>query len=215
MFPTNPKLLLVLALLAPAVARATDVTVVGLFSGKVVITVNRGAPRTLSVGQTTPEGVKLLGADSAGAVLEIDGKRQTLQMGQHFESPTQTTERATVTLAPDSRGHFVTDGQVNGGHVRFLVDTGATMIRLSTEDAQRLGIDFRSGVPGYSIVADGRRVPSYRIKLETVTLGSITLYGVDATVGEGGGNVALLGMSFLSRTEMRREGQNLTLTKRY
>ena len=215
MFPTNPKLLLVLALLAPAAARATDVTVVGLFSGKVVITVNRGTPRTLSVGQTTPEGVKLLGADSAGAVLEIDGKRQTLQMGQHFESPTQTTERASVTLAPDARGHFVTDGQVNGGHVRFLVDTGATMIRLSTDDAQRLGIDFRSGVPGYSIVADGRRVPSYRIKLETVTLGSITLYGVDATVGEGGGNVALLGMSFLSRTEMRREGQNLTLTKRY
>jgi aspartyl protease family protein len=53
------------------------------------------------------------------------------------------------------------------------------------------------------------------VKLDSVTLGAITLYGVDASVGEGGGNVALLGMSFLNRTEMRREGQNLTLTKRY
>ena len=214
MFPTKPTLLLLLVLGAP-LARATDVTVVGLFSGKVVITINRGQPRTLSVGQTTPEGVKLLASDSAGATLEIDGKRQTLQMGQHFEAPAQASERDSVTLAPDARGHFVTDGQVNGGHVRFLVDTGATMIRLSTDDAQRLGIDFRAGVPGYSIVADGRRVPAYRVKLDSVTLGAITLYGVDASVGEGGGNVALLGMSFLNRTEMRREGQNLTLTKRY
>lgn len=214
MLPTRPTLLLLFVLCAPA-AHATDVTVVGLFSGKAVITVNRGQPHTLSVGQTTPEGVKLLASDSAGAVLEIDGKRQTLQMGQHFESPSQPNERVSVTLAPDARGHFITDGQVNGGHVRFLVDTGATMIRLSTDDAQRLGIDFRSGVPGYSIVADGRRVPAYKVKLDSVTLGAITLYGVDATVGEGGGSVALLGMSFLNRTEMRREGQNLTLTKRY
>jgi aspartyl protease family protein len=214
MFSTKPTLLLLLVLMAPA-AHATDVTVVGLFSGKAVITVNRGQPHTLSVGQTTPEGVKLLASDHASATLEIDGKRQTLQMGQHFEAPSQSTERTSVTLAPDSRGHFITDGQVNGGHVRFMVDTGATMIRLSTEDAQRLGIDFRAGTPAYTIVADGRRLPAYRVKLDTVTLGAITLYGVEATVGEGGGTVALLGMSFLNRTEMRREGENLTLTKRY
>jgi len=120
-----------------------------------------------------------------------------------------------VTLAPDSRVHYVTDGQVIGRHIRLLVGTGATMIRISTQDAQRLGIDYRNGVPGYSIVADGRRVPSYRVKLDSVSIGALTLYNVEANVGEGGMSAALLGMSFLSRTEMRREGQNLTLTKRY
>src|SRR5438132_7746855 len=78
----QPVAALVLAALA-CEAGATDVTVVGLFSGKAVVTVNRGAPRTLSVGQTTPEGVKLLAVDAKGATLEVDGRREVLEMGQH------------------------------------------------------------------------------------------------------------------------------------
>jgi aspartyl protease family protein len=201
--------------LAAASADATDVTVVGLFPSKAVVTINRGQPRILAVGQSTPEGVKLVSVDAAGAVLDIDGKRQRLEMGQHFETPSQGGERTSVTLAPDSRGHFIADAQVNGGHLRLLVDTGATTVRLSTQDAQRLGIDYTRGEPGWSIVADGRRVPNWRLKLDSVSIGGLTLYNVDATVGEGGVGYGLLGMSFLSRTEMRREGQDLTLTKRY
>ncbi len=78
--------------------------VIGLFSGKAVVVINRGAPRTLRAGDTTAEGVKLISADSKGAVLEIDGKRQTLEMGQHFETASGGEGRNTVTLAPDSRG---------------------------------------------------------------------------------------------------------------
>ncbi|MEO5675910.1 MAG: TIGR02281 family clan AA aspartic protease [Usitatibacter sp.] len=204
------------ALLAAPGAFAIDVNVIGLFPGKAVIVVNRGAPRTLSIGQSTAEGVKLISSDSRTAVFEVDGKRQTLEMGQHFESaaPAAGGGRSTVVLSPDTRGHFITDGQVNGGYVRFLVDTGATLVSLSAAEASRLGIDYRNGEPIYSIVADGRRVPSYRIKLDSVAVGDITIFGVEASVREGGGS-ALLGMSFLNRTEMRREGQNLTLTKRY
>jgi aspartyl protease family protein len=196
-------------------AAATDVTVVGLFSGKAVVTINRGQPRILSVGQATPEGVKLVSVDARAATLEIDGKRQVLEMGQHFETPGQASERTSVTLAPDSRGHFIVDAQVNGGHLRLMVDTGATMVRISTADARRLGIDYTKGEPGISIVADGRQVPNFRLKLDSVSIGGLTLYNVDATVGEGSVGFGLLGMSFLSRTEMRREGQHLTLTKRY
>jgi aspartyl protease family protein len=209
------SILLGLAAVAAVPAWATDVTVVGLFSGKAVVTINRGSPRTIAVGQTTAEGVKLIAVDGKGATLEIDGKRLVLEMGQHFETPAAPGGRSSVTLSPDSRGHFITDGQVNGGHMRFLVDTGATMVRISRQDAQRLGIDYTRGEQGYSIVADGRRVPSWRIKLDSVAVGGITLYNVDATVGEGSVGFGLLGMSFLSRTEMRREGPNLTLTKLY
>jgi aspartyl protease family protein len=48
-----------------------------------------------------------------------------------------------------------------------------------------------------------------------LTVGDITLYQIDATVLESGLDIALLGMSFLSRTDMKRDGANLVLTKRF
>ena len=204
------------AALAASPAHAVDVNVIGLFPGKAVVTVNRGAPRTLSVGEKTAEGVVLISSDSKGAVFEIDGERQRLEMGQHFESAAQTGGRQSVTLGADEQGHFVVDGAVNGGYMRFLVDTGATMVSMSANEANRLGIDYRKGRPSVSIMADGRRVASYRVMLDSVTVGDITLFNVEGSVSETPGvGGALLGNSFLRRMEMRREGHNLVLTKRY
>jgi len=205
----------VAALLAAAAlpAAATDVTVIGLFPGKAVITIDRKSPRTLSVGERTAEGVLLVSVDARGAMLEIDGKRQTLEMGQHFETADMSSQRTSVTLAQDGRGHFRTDAYVNGAHIRFMVDTGATLVSIPMSEAQRLGINYLKGTPGYSMMADGRRVVSYRVNLETITVGDVTLYNVEGVV-QGGGE-PLLGMSFLSRTEMRNDGQSLVLTKRY
>lgn len=202
-------------LLAPAPALATDVTVVGLFPGKAVVTINRGAPRTLAVGQKTPEGVALVSVDRTTAVLEIDGKKQSLEMGQHFESAAATGGRSEVTMAEGSGGHFIVSGQINGNAVRFMVDTGATLVALSASEAKRLGIDYAKGQPGRASTAGGI-VPSYRVKLDSVSVGDITLLGVDAAVVEGPGmDFILLGNSFLSRTEMRREGPTLKLIKRF
>ena len=203
------------ALCASTLVAATEVNVIGLFPGKAVVVVNRGAPRTLGVGQKSPEGVVLVSSDSKGAVLEIDGKRQSLEMGQHFESAASTGARNEIVLAADPRGHFVADGAVNGNALRFLVDTGATLVAIPGAQARRLGIDYMKGVPGYSQTAGGT-VPVFRVKLDSVSLGDITLLGVDAVVLEGPGmDVALLGMSFLNRMEMRRAGTTLTLTKRF
>lgn len=187
---------------------------IGLFPGKAVVAINRGAPRTLSVGQTI-DGVKLISTEANAAVVEVEGRRERLEMGQHFESAEQTGARPSVTLAPDSRGHFVTDGQVNGVHMRFLVDTGATMVSLPVSAAARLGIDYKQGRRGYSQTANGVSVV-YNVMLDSVTVGGVTIMNVEGLVHEAAGlDVALLGMSFLSRTEMRREGANLTLVKRY
>ena len=112
--------------------RATDVNVVGLFPGKAVVTINRGAPRTLSVGQKTAEGVMLVSVDGKGAVLEIDGKKQTLEMGQHFESAASTGARNAASPWPPTRAATSSStAQVNGSTVRFLVDTGATLVAIS------------------------------------------------------------------------------------
>jgi aspartyl protease family protein len=207
--------LFVAVLAAAPWARATDVNLIGLFPGKVVVVVNRGAPRTLAVGDKTAEGVRVISVDSRGAVFEVDGKRQSLEMGQHFESSELTGARNAVTLPADSRGQFITSGMVNGGHMRFMVDTGATYVSLPAGEARRLGIDYRRGQQGRSMTANGP-VVVYRVVLDSVTLGDITLLNVEATVHEMPGmDMGLLGMSFLNRTEMRREGQSLTLTKRY
>lgn len=206
-------MLVALAAALPSVA--TEVNVVGLFKGKAVVVVDGSAPRTLSVGERTVEGVLLVSADSKSATFEIDGKRQELELGRHVESAALTGARQSVTLAADGNGHFSAEGQVNGAHMRFLVDTGATLVTLPASQAQRLGIDFRRGQQAVSQTANGQ-VIVYRVRLDSVAVGPMTLTSVDAVVHDSPGlDVALLGMSFLNRTEMRREGANLTLTKRY
>ncbi len=112
-----------LLFLAPAAGHAVDVNVIGLFPGKAVVTVDGGPIRTLSVGQRTTEGVVLLSTDRESATFEIGGKKKILSLGQHRASPAASSSQS-VTLTADPRGHFVVEGQVNGGAVRFLVDTG-------------------------------------------------------------------------------------------
>jgi aspartyl protease family protein len=208
--------MLVLALAAvPCAAAATDVNVIGLFPGKAVVVINRGAPHTMSVGDRTPEGVRLLSVDSGSATLEVDGRRERLEMGQHFETAASSGSRDSVTLPADSHGQFITSGQVNGGHLRLVVDTGATHVSIPSSEARRLGIDLGNAQRGMTLTANGP-VTVYRVNLDSVTVGGLTLYNVEATVHPMPGmDVGLLGMSFLNRTEMRREGDTLTLTKRY
>jgi aspartyl protease family protein len=200
---------------APALCAAIDITVIGLFRDKAVITVDRGAPRTVSAGEQIAEGAKLVAVDSKGATVEIDGKRQLLEMGQHFATAAPAAgDRQSVTMPVMEGGHYVVDGTINGGYIRFLVDTGATLVSISSAEAQRLGINYLRGRRGGSTVADGRTITTYGVTFDSVTVGDITLLNVEGSVREAGGP-ALLGNSFLGRTEMRREGQSLTLTKRY
>lgn len=205
-------------LLSASMAHANDISAAALFPGKAVLVINGGAPRTISVGQSTPEGIRLISADSSSAVIEFQGKRQTLVpggSGRFGGGAAGGSAAGSVTLSPDARGHYMTLGQVNGSTVQFLVDTGATLIALPSTEARRLGINYLGGQRGYTETANGKAA-AYRIRLDTVKVGDITLYGVDAVVMEGDGlKVALLGMSFLNRTEMKRDGQTLTLVKRF
>jgi aspartyl protease family protein len=196
-------------------AQATDVNIIGLFPGKAVVVVNRGAPHTLSVGESTSEGVRLVSVERGSAIVEVDGKREKLEMGQHFETAASSGSRTSVTLPADSRGQFVTAGQVNGAYLRFMVDTGATYVSIPVSEARRLGIDLKGAQRGATMTANGP-VTVYKVNLDSVTVGGVTLYNVEATIHPMPGmDVGLLGMSFLNRTEMRREGETLTLTKRY
>jgi aspartyl protease family protein len=198
-------------------ARAADIAVTALFSGKAVVVIDGGKPRTLSVGQITPEGVKLLSANSDSAVLEYNGQRQTLTTGEgtRLGSAAPVGGSGRTTLIADSRGHFITTGTINGVSVQFMVDTGASNIAMSSAEARRLGINYLAGQRGHASTANGV-IPMYRVKLDNVRVGDITLNNVEGSVLEGAGlSHALLGMSFLNRTQMNRDGDRLTLTRRY
>ena len=203
------------ALLSAGNAWATDIEVTGLFSNKAMVSINKGNPRVLSAGQTSPEGVKLISADSTGAVFEVDGQKKRVAMGQSISTSYASGTKPTVKLVAGTGGHFTTVGSINGVPINFMVDTGATMVSISTRTAQRMGIDLRNAESGMTSTANGPSL-AHKVTLNNVKVGSISLNFVEALVSDGmSDNFSLLGNSFLSRLDMKREGEVLTLTQNY
>ena len=206
---------IILALTAPA--RAAEINLIGVFGAKATLMVDGGKPRTLAVGESTPEKIRLLSIGADSAVIEIDGQRQTLRMGnQRIAAPRADSAAARARLTGDSRGHFMTTAVVNGVSIQFLVDTGATSVTISGDDARRANVKYSSADRRMIQTANGV-VIGYSVKFDSVRVGEITLNNVDGMVLEGAslGRHGLLGMSFLSRTDMRHEGDTMTLIKRY
>ena len=212
-------LLLALAVcIAPLATAAPKVQLFALFKDKAIILID-GARRVLTRGETSPEGLKLLATDTEREVAEVElnGRQETLRLG--IVSTTGFGEAkgsGRVTLYADHSGFFYTDGRINDIAVRFLVDTGANTIALNSRMAERIGLDYkRTGRRGIASTAGGM-VPMYSLRLTSVTIGSITLHDVEAGIIEGDHPVdVLLGMSFLGRLDMRRDGDKMELSKRY
>lgn len=194
-------------------AQAADIALVGLLPGKALVVIDGGKRQTLAVGAKTVEGIKLLSIESGAALFEVDGKSRRIQIGQSVVS-SGSSEKPVLTLMADVRGHYTIQGSINGTSMNFLVDTGATYIALGAADARRAGIDPHKGTPGITQTANGQaRV--WKVKLNSVKIGGIALSNIDATVHEQDMPVVLLGMSFLNRMDIRRDGQSMTLTQRY
>jgi len=192
---------------------AADIGVVGIFPGKAVLVVDSRSPKTYSVGSTVTDNIKLVAVTESSATLEENGKRRTIALGEHVNN-TSPSGPAQITLQPDGRGHYIVQGQINGGAVTMLVDTGASLIALPAADAIRLGINYKKGQVGYVSTANGT-APAYKVTLNTVKIGDIELNQVNALVQESGLPFILLGMSFLNRTNMRSEGGQMIISKRY
>ncbi len=207
---------LLISLLTTSALAETRLNVVGLFSGKALVSINGGAPQTIGAGQTK-NGVKLISADSESATFMVEGKRQTLKMGQ-AASVAGSSGPATndpVSLYADSRGHFTGNLSINGASLKYLVDTGASTVALNSGDAKFAKIDYEKGEKANASTANGV-VEVYLVKLNTLKIGTITLNNVEATVHEGGSpSVVLLGMSALNKLDMKRDNSIMTLTKKY
>ncbi|MGB5092959.1 MAG: TIGR02281 family clan AA aspartic protease [Parvibaculum sp.] len=102
-------------------------------------------------------------------------------------------------LSRDTTGHFHADAMVNGTHIRFLVDTGASDVALSEYDAKRLGIDFSKLAFTTPYQTANGVMLGARTKLAEVNIGGISVRNVDASIMRGDIDVSLLGMSYLSQ----------------
>lgn len=209
--------LAIVALLAAAGmggALAQTVSMGGSLGSKALLVID-GKARNVAVG-TTVDGVKLLSVNGNDAVVEVQGKRVSLQLGgapANLGGAASSGTGQQIKLTAQTGGHFVTDGTINGRTVRFVVDTGATDVGISAAEADRIGLSYKNGPLTYSSTANGMIV-AYRVRLNSIRIGDVQVYDVDATVVPASMPFVLLGNSYLQRFQMRRENDLLTLDKR-
>ena len=103
-----------------------------------------------------------------------------------------------IVLDREYNGHFYADVEINGSPIRVMVDTGASGIALSRDDARRAGLAVSAGM--FEVVGEGASgdVHGEYVKLDRVSLGSTSVENVSAIVLDEGG-LSLLGQSFLSK----------------
>ncbi len=120
----------------------------------------------------------------------------------------------TIELRRASDGHFHATLEVNGRPVRFMIDTGASGIVLSSRDAARVGLDPAAlTYTGRAQTANGL-VQIAPVRLGTVSLGDFTDTAVPAAVNSGAIDSSLLGMSYLDRfARIEIEGDTMTLRR--
>ncbi|MGA0612911.1 retropepsin-like aspartic protease family protein [Caldimonas sp. KR1-144] len=226
--------LFVLALSLPAAAQvppavaasavrpviALRVALVGTMGQQAVLVIDGGAPRGLKAGESL-RGVRLVSVGASDAVIEVEGQRHTLVMGAAPQDLAGINRAAAagggprqIVLQGDARGHFTTPGSINGRGVQFLVDTGATVIAIGKSEADRLGLPYQQGQRVGLRTANGEAV-GWRVSLTSVRIGEVEIYNVDAVVQPAEMPFILLGNSFLTRFQMKRENDTLTLDRRF
>lgn len=201
-------------LCATAIAQDLYVTANALFEGRAMLSVD-GTPRMLRVGESSPEGVRLVAASASQAVIDIGGRRQTLAPGRDAGTRFSQPVRREVPVARNARNEYLVIGTINSRQLNLLVDTGANVIAMNSAEARRLGIDYRLyGEPGRVQTASGE-VDAWTLMLERVELSGIVVRNVRASVLEGAYPTrALLGMSWLGRVSMREENGVLYLREK-
>ena len=212
----NLLLLLVFCVLAvPGVQAAPDMRVVGLFKNRAVVIIE-GKQRVLRVGQTSPEGLKLVAADSESALLEYQGEEFKGMLDGRVSTRSKPPATEEVQIWRNSQGMYATTGSINGLPVSLLVDTGATQVAMNAAQARRLGIDYRVIGRPAAITTASRLEPAWAVTLDSVKVGDIELSNVEGVVLEGAQpQTVLLGMSYLGRLEIRNDGRLLTLQRKY
>ncbi|HEY9207898.1 retropepsin-like aspartic protease family protein [Acidovorax sp.] len=200
-------------LLAPLCARAQTATLGGILGSKALLIVNNGAPRGVGAGESH-QGVKVVTVGKDEALVEIAGSQRTLRLGETPVSVGRKSSGRRVVLTADSQGHFIDSGTINGSTMQYMVDTGASTVAIGRTDAERMELKYLSGQPVRMSTANGD-TEGWRMKLDSVRIGDVEVYGVEAIVTPQPMPFVLLGNSFLTEFQMTRTNDQMVLEKRH
>lgn len=206
---------------APAARNASapvrpGVVLAGRMGDKALLVIE-GRTQVLAPGQAVA-GLRFVRWDEDQALLDQRGQSLALRLGAAPASlePVRRFEplgQREVVIPVGAGGHFLTDGSINGHGVRFMVDTGATLVSLSRDQVERLGVDLRNARHASAQTAGGM-VPVQLVTLSRLQVGEIELVNVPAVVTPTPMPFVLLGNSVLGRFQMRRENDVMRLELR-
>jgi aspartyl protease family protein len=195
-------------------AQAQSVTFNGVLGDRALLVID-GQAQTLAVGASA-QGVKLLQVETNQAQVQVGGRTQTLHIGGSLAggNANDASSGSRIILPAGLGGHFTGIATINGHAVQFIVDTGATNISIGRDVADRIGLDYSGGGFAQSSTANGVVVVR-TVTLSAVRVGDVLLSNVTATVMPQSMPYVLLGNSFLSRFQMRRDNDSLVLDKKF
>lgn len=186
--------------------------VLGLFKNTAVLNIN-DQRTVLHVGDKQHGNLRLLAANSEKAVFEIKGKRIELSLsdndGIRTDLPVSGGHQAQLI---SNGGLYAVTGAVNGQLADFVVDTGASYVTMSPQQAHLLHLDYSNGKKVMMNTANGKAT-AHVFKIKSVRIGGIELHDVDgAVMSDLSSSKILLGMSFLDQVDMQH-GPGLMVLK--
>ncbi len=127
-------------------------------------------------------------------------QRTAKQTAKGSRKASRPASRA-LTIRASAGGHFVVEADVDGADIRFMVDTGATEVVLTPEDAARIGFDLRARNFTREFNTAGGIIRAAPVTLRRLRIGQLVMRDVEAWVNESPLFISLLGMSFLKRLD--------------
>lgn len=194
-------------------AQAVEINLIAIMGSKAMVEVD-GARKLMEAGQSA-SGAKLLNVSADAVVFEAGGRKLTLSMDNRSIKSNISPEGGKKLVMPNDNGHFYAGLAINGLPLRGVVDTGATVLTLSSNHARAAGIDLSRATTGTAVTAQGT-VATRQTTINTLRLGDIVLHNIDALVIDGQfPPTPLIGMNVLQRFTMQRDADRLTLIQRY
>lgn len=205
---------LLLMISSAGLAETASVKVIALFSNKAMLMIN-GKNIIMKNGDVV-QGVTLVSASGRGAVVRFEsGVEKKLGINQSIQQAYKKPENNKLTVYSNKQGMFQMPGKINGRPTQFLLDTGATYIALSSVEADKLRLSYKSARKA-AVQTASEVVPVWHIKLDNVKVGGISVANVDAVVLEGASpKTTLLGMSFLKHLKLKRNGAAMLIEQKY
>ena len=157
--------------------------------------------------------VSAVGAAQAVVALDPERGASALVATALRDAPAPAASGSPAAIAKGRDGHYWAEAEVNGRQIRFLVDTGASAVALTLNDARRLGIQTDQLDYSQTVLTAAGQTRAAAVQLGAVSIAGARVEDVDALVIAEGLDTSLLGMSYLGRLS-RFEATPTTLVLR-